>query len=333
MTLICIFGLSGCNKAEEAAQAEVKVENEAAEASKDEKSTATVNGVEIEGYDEPEEQEFESEEDSEATYELFEDFLGIGNGKDVKAIVDKNVQVGYDDWDMNYEGKSFSLKELNQLLKDSALCGITKSPEMSYIFFPSIGMNDLLAVKFTNVGIDGGEDDGSTTVMIFANRDGKLYLTHCYNGWSRCYSELSDIGLCYSSGSSGAGAYSVEYGCFQESGQYEQIYMTETLFDAWIGMDFDQEAFEEAYNPDGENNSTYMVVQVTTIDNETYYSYDFQEGYSATEEDKKFIDITTKNGTKWQNAEEMNEIISERLESLGLGEEFLQIEEGSWESL
>jgi len=331
----------GCDKKESATKTDNSTNEQTADETQegdgtDDSSAATDDNQQksggIEDYEEPDEAYFEEDDNSEETYALYEGFLGIGEAKAVKAIVADNVALGSDDWDMSYTGKQFTLNEIGQLLKDNNGI-ISKLPTISYLYFPSIGYNDLLAVKYTNVGIEGEDGDGSTTVMIFANRDGQLYLTHSYNTWSRCDGELSDIGLLYSSGASGAGEYSVEYGCFLEDGTYQQLYSVASLFDVWIGMDIDQEAFDQAYGTDSDEGYTYMVAQVMTMDDKTCYSYDFQEGHEATEQDEEFLKLTTEKGIDWLSNAEMETITAQRLESFGLDSDFMQVEDGNWEEL
>ena len=150
--------------------------------------------------------EEDTEEETEADTSLLEEqhqayecFLGLEGSGDLKAVVDEGVAIGYyDELDMAYVGKSLTLDDFFDVLESNIYHPGNNDPGIDYAYI-SRGEEipqELLAVKFTNLGIDYADDD-SATVIIFCYQDGELHAASSYTTWDRNQMILTDSGYIY----------------------------------------------------------------------------------------------------------------------------------------
>ena len=266
-----------------------------------------------------EDEEIDEEIDEETAYRRF---LHLEEG-DIVANVDPGLTLGYFADDVSKTGDTLTFAELKELMSKDDV-GDAIDSEVYYTFVKG-GSRKILVVKFESEDVPVSEN-----VFLFCYYEKQLHLSYSYASWDRSTSQLHKSGYYYSQGSSGAGESMEKYGYIDAAGKIRDVYSVSTLYEEWIGLHTDQEIFEKVYKKyKGEKKPLDMY----TIGEDVYLSFEVPEGESLSEEDQKFILKTSSLGFKWLIQDEVKALIAERNEELGLSEEFYSSKDVEWTKL
>lgn len=187
--------------------------------------------------------------------------LFLKGEKDI--YVGEGVHVGYNDYEGSYAGDSLSYEEIKSLVSQSVFEEAV-NPKASFIKV-NIKGSDCILLRFTDVGINGPTEDGSSTTFVIALRDKELIATYSVDSYARGSADIYPSGLIVDGGSAGAGDHIYNLGCIDEQGNYNSIFKSEECYVGWIGSLF--EWFEDGKFSD---NTVNIAKQYDLLD-----TYDF----------------------------------------------------------
>ena len=260
-----------------------------------------------------EEEAKEPEETKESEWGEFEGFL-FG---DESAVVDEKVNLGYDDYNSENCGKSFTLDELNNYMIYSEY--YTHNPSI-YAYLMKKDDGNVLLLKYDGMDIYCEDDDSFVIFALVMQKDG-LHITYDVESWCRSVVEVNDEGIVYSSGSGGAGDHIADKGYLDEKGLYNEIFYVEECGSGWInGMfnyyldsSFSTETKKHAFEVDLEDNN---IVALYTMDGQIYGTIE----YGDTEAASALVESAEEDGVIWVDATEIDGLIEEYEEALGLSD-------------
>jgi len=282
LAVIASLALSGCGIVKKQAQ-EVKPEEPATE-------------VTPEIIEEPEEEIDETaavEEEMPAdAVSIYRTFLGMYGDNDLNAVVDKDVALGYTDWENHYANEELSFDELYEVMKDGRNLSGDYDP-VPYYSFLTVGDNTLLAVKYQGMDIYS-ENDDSYAVLIFNYVDGELHITDSFEEWARNQVQLSDRGFISSSGSGGAGEMVYDAGILSEDGKYQMIYYDDCVMGEWIRASIDSEMYASVY--ESVDASPEIAIHKFDFGDEILCAYVNENASEINSLDRQYIDGIIENG-------------------------------------
>lgn len=240
-------------------------------------------------------------------------FIGMGSVSDLKAIVDDGVSLSYNDFDAEYTGKKFSVRELADTLEKMQPYEGSAAPVV-YFNFMQVKDNLLLTLKFSGMDIYSQNDD-SYTVLILNYTNNELHITDSYSSWARQEASLLTSGYLATSGSAGAGESIFDGSFINENGKIERMFIKDQCIGSWMmGIgDTDADLYIEAYQDDAEDTNMYISEYV--IGEEKVY---LTESYGEiTKSDKAYLDALTDAGLGFVTQDEVNEMIEKEAKKLG----------------
>lgn len=233
-------------------------------------------------------------------------------------------------------GSSYTLTELGQAVSAWYLkpeySDKTSYDSIQYAYMECLdNSSKKLLVKFIGLNIYAPDDD-SYLVFILTEEDGQLYVTDGYECWARSATKAYQNGYLDSSGSNGAGDHSAALLAVLSNGKATGIYQQETLSGSFadLGGGVYNEVFGENYEV------PTFVVSITTIGDETYYTYGIDE---CPNEDltlcQTYIDRCREElGINWVSEKEVQDAIENRCAFLGIPYDKTQdTEEVLWNNL
>lgn len=237
-------------------------------------------------------------------YTLFEQFLGMDPSNTAEAVVDEGVSLCYADFDNDFVGKTYSFETLREQMQDTRLGASDRDVESLFSYIGNDGKKSL-ALRFNNMCTDGPDDD-SYSIVFVGEKDGELHITHSISAWSRQTAELSAIGKMLTDGAAGAGESVSVCGFIGEDGAYNEMYTSYELYADWIGMEMDGETYQTVFEP---GDSPNIRVDMYDIGKDRVCTYTVIEGNEPGEKEKKFIELSEKDGTVWFTKEEVDTLI------------------------
>lgn len=246
----------------------------------------------------------------------YESFLGISDAMSIKAIVDEEVPLGYDDYECNHAGEELSFAELKSIVLESKYLVSKTEVEVLYDFM-KIGDKELLVLNFGSMSYYSPDDD-SYTVVVLNYENEELHATYGFSSWCRSDTDLYSDGYMFNEGSGGAGASSYEEGFIGEDGQYHLIYYCDHLSGLWwLGSEIDFDAYVEVYGEDDDYPAVFG--DLYTIGDMNYnVLLPNNETGEYTDDDLAFIGKTTAKGIVWSSVEDVNKIIEDRKAEFGI---------------
>lgn len=242
---------------------------------------------------------------------------------------------GYSGAGMVEKGKEYTLKQLESVIIADKDWQDKYEEDMEYALLDSENDGEVeLAVRLNHVGIDG-PDDTSTTTLILKEADKTLLLCDAFDTWNRSEDTQYFYGFRDGGGSSGAGDHSYEANFIDGKGVKQQIYQCRSVGGYGI-FDVNEKGsqdYNEIYNgelPDG------LVMDVYTIGGKDYFVYNIE--YSKDEQQKTkdeemvktLIACYNKQGAKFLTNEEIQKLIDERKQELGIKESWCEKKELDW---
>ena len=199
----------------------------------------------------------------------------------------------------------------------------------------------LLLTKIDYAFLDYGNDGKPDLAVRFGgcgwgsvNSDEDIYLITCENGKLVCKDRLtagskSSIDLYYYgyniwTGDAGVFDIIYDYTCPDASGApLLKIKSEEFCFSHLMALD--KNAYETVFDKSPE-----MSVTKWLIDEETYYTYQIEDDEEHKEICEQFIDLCEQDGLPFCSDTEMEKLINEQAESLGIKKEWLEKKEVEW---
>ena len=243
------------------------------------------------------------------------EFEGFINGSD-SAVVDEKVNLGYDDFEAENVGKSFTFEELNDYMANSGYAPHT--PDI-YAYFMAKEGGNLLLLKYDGMDIYDPGDDSFVIFAISAKKDG-FHITYDVESWCRNEVKINSAGIIDSWGSSGAGDHGADRGYLDGQGLYNRIFFVEECSSGWIGdmfmyygdVAFSEDTINNAYKVDGEEN----LVSLYRMDGQVYGTIE----YSDTDASSALVESATTDGVIWVDASEIDGLIAACEEKEGLSD-------------
>lgn len=252
-------------------------------------------------------------------YSIYEQFLGLDSDvRDVKAVVDDGVYMGYADFEGTFAGNSYTLDELIQAMGDNRLMPGEEPVDLLFSYI-NVGDEEVLALKFTNMHTDG-EGDESYTVAYVADVDGELHITYSVSAWSRNTVDVKDNGVIHTRGSAGAGESISDFGLIGKHGKYNSIYTADEMYGDWIAMNLNGDTYWSVFSED--NQASIYVIEYD-FDGVIVYTTDSIESGEMTAADEKYIELSKAEGMDFVTKEEFNTMLDERLDQIGVDREFV----------
>ena len=239
-------------------------------------------------------------------------FLGMYGDATLEAEVDKEVALGYSDYEYEHAGEKLTFEQLCDAMKNSSELDGDYDP-VPYYSYIEAGDNTLLAVKFQGMNIYS-ENDDSFTVLIFNYKDGTLHITDSFDSWARNTVQLYENGLIESSGSAGAGEMIEDAGVLSEEGKYQMLFSDDCCIGDWIGSATSYDVYSKFY--DSEVNIPGIELHGFTFDDETVWSYVGLESKEINSTDKEFLAAIDEIGFKIVDMDTIESKIDEKANSL-----------------
>lgn len=268
-----------------------------------------------------------SEESKDEQSDIFEMFF---NDK-VTATVGDGIDKDYIDISTTNAGQKLTFSELMKVISSAAPEELRSDPQVSYKIV-NIGGNDVLFLNVTGVKIYGSEDMGGIYYVVAKDGDA-LKLTYGAAYWARNSVVVTDQGVIFSSGSSGAGDHVSTTGFIDENGNYVAISVSENCYPGWIGSMF--EYFEPSFFSDNTKSLAYKVdenysmedgITLSKIGDKLYCVFS-NEGDSAVSDLKQSAEA---DGVIAVTYEEFEKAEKEYAQSHGVSQEALSAEEIQW---
>lgn len=269
----------------------------------------------------------QTEDDS---HNLYERFL---NNEAALTVRDDFSEYNYQHLSV-YPDCFYTLEELGQIVNasyfDPEHTDKTSYDAMQYAYAGCLDQDkEHLLIKFTGLNIYCSNDD-SCAVYVITEDDGQLYLTYFYECWPRSETLAYNNGTLSGFGSEGAGSHLAELSAILSDGTPANIYTMHILsggfYVSWIEGSLYNEIF-------GKNEETSMIVSTLRINDNKYYMYDLD---ACTPMDRSLCETfiekcRDEEGFCWITSEEMNELIKDRCDILGIDyEKTVQTEETIW---
>jgi len=253
------------------------------------------------------EEVIEEKMDAHSAYEAF---LGLSDGVSIDAVVDDNVYLGYDDFDYENAGKTFSFNELVAQMKVGRLLYSESELKVLYYFMP-IEDKELLVLKFESMCIDAPDDD-SFSILVLAYENEELHITYGCSSWARSEMTFLADGYIEVFGSAGAGDNIFDAFTITSDGKYNLLYTCETLSGLWwMGSELDFDAYAEIYGEEEDSPSAFA--DFYYIDGEKYIVFQTaNESGELSEKDKEFISRVNEKGIEFSSVEEVDKLIEQK---------------------
>lgn len=199
-----------------------------------------------------------------------------------------------------------------------------KELQYAYIDCGKDGVSEL-AVRFYGMNIYCEDDDSDCTFVIKYKED-KLLLVRCADSWARSYETLYSSGYITGFGSGGAGDQFVWNLILDRDGNLVNIYEFEYLSGGFYVDMADEEIYQGAFgNPEKEISVNLAIYQ---IGDKKYYV--FEEDTEYVEECKKYIELGKEKGMCFITAEEVDTLIQQRRDEMGINVACLAPVEPEW---
>lgn len=195
--------------------------------------------------------------------------------------------------------------------------------EYAYLDCGGDGVEEL-AVRFVGLDIYAPGDESDLTAVI-ACKDGALELIYSRESWARSGTEINYYGYIYTGGSGGAGAYYVDIEYINAEYAVQTVCQTEFLGGWWVSYVSDA-AYQEAFGNTGRDAD--MELTVYTINGSEYYVAGLYE--DSSQECLDYIALCQAEGKRFVQEEEIEILLGQRLEELGIKEEWVQDNELYW---
>ena len=207
-----------------------------------------------------------------------------------------------------------------------------------------------MAVCFTGMDIYC-EDDDSTLVYIIKEIDDQLELCYCYETWARSSASINEYGYYVSSGSGGASLHGTEFGYIDENGDWNYIAYIEEQSDI-SALSYPEELSQiptVAASKSYEGTIVFLTYRFTEYTDADYYAgvemdddlYTFEvydDDYNEISDESTYIDSVYKDifdeaGVLIFSKDEMEEMLSERKDAVGVTDEIAEGKELEWKSI
>lgn len=276
-------------------------------------------------------EENDLQETIEITDEMsaYEAFLGFIDAGEVKAVVDEEVTVAYEDFEAEHVGEEYTYDELTDLMFSYKRERDNDVPAMEKVYsFIHVGDKTFLALQYRNMGIYSANDD-STSVLILAYKEGKLHITHGYSTWCRSETTLCKNGYLSNVGSAGAGDTVYDAAFLNEEGKPVEIYHGNRLIGTWILAHLGYTSYFDANEEEFPN----IIVSACYFGEEQVCTYEPYEGTKLTDDDLAFVKAYEDEGIVWVTEEELTEKVYKQIELLGAPADIADGEEISWRTI
>ena len=244
------------------------------------------------------------------------EFEGFINGSE-SAVVDDEVNLGYDDFDCANCGKKYTLNELNDYMINSEY--YQHNPTI-YAYLMKKDDGNVLLLKYDGMDIYC-QDDDSFVIFAITSKDDGFHITYDVESWCRSVVDLNAEGVIESWGSGGAGDHYSDKGFLDGRGAYNEIFSAEECGTGWIGsmfmyntdVSFSEETINHANKVDGKEEN---IVTLYTIDGQMYGTVENSDTKAAL----ALVESSKNDGVIWVGADEIDGLIGEYEERIGLKE-------------
>jgi len=330
LLVIMMFVICGCQKGESASRDSdsdespkfIRVDEDEESANEESADEEMTKGVadETPASEEPAGEE-SAEETNKKAMKAYEEFLTEQRAVYVPGMYCEGSAVldGRED-NMAYIYDIFAM-EIDKY-KERNTDGKLQNFMYSYIDCGVDGVEELL-LEMTGLGIYDMDDDSSSCYVI-RYEGGQLYACYRAESWARSWTDIHTYGYVSSAGSGGAGTHS-ETGSIIDADGVEQSIYSCTGMHGWDASFVNPEAYDATL---GTIQDHVMGIYVYTIDGVEYYSYEIDENYA--DECKEFVSLCEQQGTVFSTQEELDQLVEQRIASLGITERMLETSMPEW---
>lgn len=278
------------------------------------------------------------EKDLQETIEItdamsaYKAFLGFIDAGEVKAVVDEEVTVAYEDFEAEHVGEEYTYDELTDLMFSYKRGRDKNVPPMENLYsYIHVGDKTFLALQYRNMGIYSVDDD-STSVLILAYKDEMLHITYGYSTWCRSETTLCKNGYMSTVGSAGAGDTVYDAAFINEEGKPVEIYHGNRVIGTWI---FAHLGFNSYFDNNGYDVENFpdVIVNACYLGEEQVCTYELYEGVQMSDRESEFIKAYEDDGIVWVTEEELTERVNKQIELLGAPADIADGEEISWKMI
>lgn len=179
-----------------------------------------------------------------------------------------------------------------------------------------------LAVKFEGLDSWG---DGALTIVLSCG-GGQPEVVYSYDSWSRSYAEVNYYGCVSGGGSSGAGDHFFDMKFIDADGSVYSVYEAESLGGWWM-QDISATAYQEAFG----DRDPSMETVIWNINEQVYYLAYIDE--DDAQRCQRFIELCQQEGKTFIIVEEADILVGQRMQELGISEEWIEGNELSWSTI
>ena len=224
-------------------------------------------------------------------------------------------------------------EETVQMRKDAWYCGdqqkewtvLSVYPDIQYTYLDcgNDGVEEI-AIRFVGLDLYSPGDDSDLTMVITCNGKSPEVVFSC-ESWARSYTSPRYHGCIPSSGSAGAGDHPFDMQYLDADGNLHMVYDGQALGGWWF-RDIEPDIYDAVFSSEPGAEVTHY-----EIDDADYYvmhSYDTSID-SLCEE---YVSLCEQKGMRFVSDEEIDELIAEYAEKLGIEYDWMFEEEVEWNS-
>lgn len=234
---------------------------------------------------------------------------------------EETVQMRKEAWYYGDRQKEWTLNDIREEIMNEYMLSVYPSIQYTYLDCGNDGVEEI-AIRF--VGLGSGRDDDNLT-MIITCKDNSLEVVHSYESLYRSIVWSLYHGCIPSSGSAGVGNHPFDMQYLDADGNLHMVYDARAL-GGYDFRDIEPDIYDAVFSSSPDAEVTHY-----EIDGADYYvmhSYDTSVD-SLCEE---YVSLCEQKGMRFVSDEEIDELIAEYAEKLGIEYDWMFEEEVEWNS-
>lgn len=237
---------------------------------------------------------------------------------------EETVQMRKDAWYYGDRQKEWTLEDIREEIINeysTEYNSIYPSIQYAYLDCGNDGVEEI-AIRFVGLDLYSPGDDSDLTMVITCNGKSPEVVFSC-ESWARSFTSPRYHGCIPSSGSAGAGDHPFDMQYLDADGNLHMVYDARILGGLWF-KDIEPDIYDAVFSSDPSADVTHY-----EIDGADYYvmqSYDTDIDSLCQE----YVSLCEQKGMRFISEDEIDELIEQRAEELGIEHDWLTEEELSW---
>ena len=236
---------------------------------------------------------------------------------------EETVQMRKDAWYCGDQQKEWTIEDIREKIMNDQVLSVYPDIQYTYLDCGNDGVEEI-AIRFVGLDLYSPGDDSDLTMVITCNGKSPEVEFSC-ESWARSYTSPRYHGCIPSSGSAGAGDHPFDMQYLDADGNLHMVYDGQALGGWWF-RDIEPDIYDAVFSSEPGAEVTHY-----EIDDADYYvmhSYDTSID-SLCEE---YVSLCEQKGMRFVSDEEIDELIAEYAEKLGIEYDWMFEEEVEWNS-